>query len=30
MKIKESIQTERLKNLDPLDIGDFHFHGEEW
>lgn len=30
MKIKESIQTERLKNLDPLDIGDFHFDGEEW
>jgi hypothetical protein len=30
MKIKESIQTERLKNLDPMEISDFHFDGEEW
>jgi len=30
MKIKESIQTERLKNLDPMDIRDFHFDGEDW
>jgi len=29
-KIRESIQTERLKNLDPMDIRNFHFDGEEW
>jgi hypothetical protein len=25
----ESIRTERLKNLDPMTIRDFHFDGEE-
>ncbi|MDD5766545.1 MAG: hypothetical protein PHW79_09915 [Candidatus Marinimicrobia bacterium] len=28
-KIRASIQTERLKNLDPMDIEHFHFDGEE-
>jgi hypothetical protein len=29
-KNMESIRTERLKNLTPMKIRDFHFDGEEW
>lgn len=29
-QIRASIKTEKLKNLNPMDIKDFHFDGEEW